>query len=94
MGDNPASRRYRVELTARAVGTLGTLPRKDQERIARRIDALAADPRPSGCRKLEGADDLFRIRSGDYRIVYQVRDDALIVVVVRIGNRRDVYRGL
>jgi mRNA interferase RelE/StbE len=53
---------------------------------------LAPDPRPSGCEKLAGVDDLFRIRVGDYRIVYRVQDQALIVLIVKIGHRREVYR--
>mgnify|MGYP001580816136 FL=1 len=56
------------------------------------MDALAATPRPKGVKKLTGTDDLYRIRVGDYRIVYQIHDDRLIVLVVRIGHRRDVYR--
>ncbi len=56
------------------------------------MDALAANPRPKGVKKLTGLDNLYRIRAGDYRIVYQIRDDRLIVLVVRIGHRKDVYR--
>jgi len=56
------------------------------------MDALAINPRPKGVKKLTGLDSLYRIRTGDYRIVYQVRDDRLIVLVVRIGHRKDVYR--
>lgn len=66
--------------------------------IARRIDAailaLADEPRPSGCLKLSGKLHLWRIRAGDYRVVYEVRDKELIVVVVSVAHRRDVYRGL
>jgi mRNA interferase RelE/StbE len=59
------------------------------------IDALADDPRPSGCKKLTGGADRYRIRAaGAYRIVYELHDDRLIVIVIRIGHRRDVYRGL
>jgi mRNA interferase RelE/StbE len=59
------------------------------------IDALADDPRPAGCQKLAGSAKLFRVRAaGVYRIVYEVRDDVLTVVVIRLGHRRDVYRGL
>ena len=56
------------------------------------MDALAANPRPRGVKKLTGLDDLYRIRVADYRIVYQIQDDRLIVLVVRIGHRKDVYR--
>lgn len=65
-----------------------------QARIARRIDNLATDPRPQGCEKITGSDDLYRIRVGDYRVVYQVRDERLLILVILIGHRRDIYRYL
>ena len=65
--------------------------KKDRQRIVRRIEALADDPRPHGCEKLSGY-DRYRLRQGRYRIVYEVRDDVVLVVVVKIGHRRDVYR--
>ena len=65
---------------------------------ARRVDAailaLADNPRPPGCVKLSGPSDLWRIRVGDYRVVYEIRDRQLIVVIVGIAHRREVYRGL
>ncbi len=64
-----------------------------QRRIAPPIDALAADPRPVGVEKLTDEGDLYRIRVGNFRVVYTVRDDALVVIVVRVADRRDVYRG-
>ena len=63
-----------------------------QLQIGERIDALKADPRPLGSQKLKGQDNLHRIRSGDYRIIYAIRDDQLLVLVVRIGDRKDIYR--
>ena len=83
---------YRVELTGRAARDLRGLPRDEQKRIARKIDALAGDPRPHGYKKLEGSDDLYRIRVGNYRVIYSVEDEVLVVLVIRIGDRRDVYR--
>jgi len=88
-GDAP---RYRVEFTRPALKEFGDLPRKAQERIAPRIDALAVTPRPRGVEKLKGVDDQYRIRVGDYRVVYTIRDDRLIVTVVRVADRRDAYR--
>ena len=85
---------YRVELKPSAAKALARLPRRDQRRVARKIDALAENPRPNAARKLSGADALYRVRAGDYRILYQVQDDVLLVLVVRIGHRRDVYRNL
>ena len=83
---------YRVELTKRAARDLRGLPRGEQARVARAIDGLAGDPRPHGYRKLEGSDDLYRVRVGNYRVIYTGEDDVLVVLVIRIGDRRDVYR--
>jgi len=85
---------YRVELKTSAARALASLPRRDQRRIARKIDSLAEEPRPTGARKLSAAEPIYRIRAGDYRILYQIQDDVLLVLVVRIGHRRDVYRHL
>ena len=63
-----------------------------QKRIVRTIDALATEPRPEGVRKLGGEKDLYRIRVGDFRVLYRVEDRVLIILVIAIGNRRDVYR--
>jgi mRNA interferase RelE/StbE len=60
--------------------------------VAAAIDALACEPRPPGARELTGTSDTYRIRVGDYCVIYEVTDDVLIVSVIRIGHRRDVYR--
>ena len=70
---------------------LRQIPNKDVARILKRIDALRADPRPPGVEKLSGQEKC-RIRQGVYRILYEIRNDELIVVVVKVGHRRDVYR--
>lgn len=70
---------------------LRAIPKVDLARILERISALADDPRPAGCEKLTG-DDRYRVRQGDYRIVYSTHDDRLEVWVVKVGHRRDVYR--
>ena len=85
---------YDVRLKSSAERALRRLPRQFQVRIGSRLDGLAGSPRPPGCEKLAGADDLYRVRVGDYRIVYQVLDDDLVVLVVTIGHRGDVYRRL
>jgi mRNA interferase RelE/StbE len=85
---------YEVRLKRTAERLLRKLPREVQVRVARRLDALAHDPRPSGCEKLSGIQNLFRIRVGDYRIVYEIADDVLVVLVITIGHRGDVYRRL
>ena len=78
-------------MTRSAAKELEGVPTKDRQRIVRRIAALADDPRPVGAEKLSG-DDKYRVRQGDYRILYEIVDAELIVTVVRIGNRREVYR--
>ncbi len=65
--------------------------KKDRQRIVRRIQSLSENPRPPGCQKLSGY-DRYRIRQGNYRIVYEIRDFEVLVVVIKIGHRRDVYR--
>ena len=82
---------YSVLLTRSAARDLGSVPAKDRQRIVTRIGALADNPRPVGAEKLSG-DDKYRIRQGDYCILYEIVDAALVVTVVRIGNRREVYR--
>jgi mRNA interferase RelE/StbE len=82
---------YKVLITRSATKELEAVPLKDRRRIVARIQGLADDPRPPGCEKLSG-EEKFRLRQGDYRILYEIIDDDLVVTVVRIGNRRDVYR--
>jgi len=65
--------------------------KKDVKRIMQRLMALADDPRPMGCEKLSGQ-ERYRIRQGDYRVIYEIQDASLIVLVVKVANRRDVYR--
>jgi len=82
---------YQVKLSAQAAKELRELPNKKvQRQVVRRLEALAADPRPRGCRKL--GEDIYRIRSGNYRVVYCVRDEEVLVLVLRIGDRKSVYR--
>lgn len=83
---------YEVEIARRAVKSLARLPRHEQQRIRAAIDLLANEPRPPGCVALKGEDRAYRVRIGDYRIVYEVHDTRLVVLVVRVGHRRDVYR--
>lgn len=85
---------YQVELSHRAVKQFLNLGVTVRDRIRAKIDALAEDPRPRGCEKLEGMKASYRVRVGDYRIVYAVSDELRTVEIVRIANRRDVYRGL
>ena len=83
---------YKILIKKSAAGELAKIPRKDLEKIVRRVRDLKQIPRPSGCRKLSGK-DRYRLRQGDYRIVYTVDDSRCIVEVYKIGNRREIYRG-
>ena len=84
---------YTVEVLRRAEKTLRNLTnRKLYHRLRETIDALALEPRPQGCTKLSGAKDIYRLRVGDQRIVYQIIDSRLLVLVVDIGHRREIYR--
>lgn len=83
---------YRVEIARRAIKSIAKLPRKEQLRVRAAIDLLADDPRPPGCVALTGEDSVYRVRVGDYRILYEVMDERLVIHVVRVGHRRDVYR--
>lgn len=82
---------WRVELSRRAEKFLDTLPEKLSKRIVAKAYALANEPRPPGCEKLSGRLG-WRIRVGDYRVIDEIRDDMLLVLVIEIGHRREVYR--
>lgn len=83
--------RYRVDLTSKARRQLSVLPKDVQKRIDLRLLALAGNPRPAGVKKLQGQ-DRYRIRVGDYRVIYQIQDEVLLVLVVEIAHRREAYR--
>ena len=83
---------YRVVLTPAAERQFAKLLHQAREMIAAALAVLAGNPRPPGCVKLAGAEDLWRIRVRQYRVIYQILDHELIVVVVKIGDRKDVYR--
>ena len=83
---------YRVVWRRSAERELRDLPRDRIARVVALVSELAENPRPDGSRKLSGSERTYRIRSGDYRVVYTVEDDRLVIEVVRIGHRRDVYR--
>ena len=83
--------RYNVFIKPSAAKELEALPRKDRVRIAKRIEALSHTPRPPGSEKLT-AQEKYRLRQGDYRIVYSVSDNQKAVVVVKVAHRREAYR--
>ena len=82
---------YKVFIKPSAVKEIESLPKKDRSRVIQKIKGLATDPRPPGCEKLTG-EDKYRIRQGSYRIVYSITDTQLIVIVVKVGHRRDIYK--
>jgi mRNA interferase RelE/StbE len=82
---------YRVVLKRDAERELRKIPRPDLQRIVRKIAALGSEPRPVGSQKLSTL-ERYRLRQGDWRIVYEIDDHGRLVTVVRIGNRREVYR--
>lgn len=84
--------RHSVEIARRAIRSIAGLPPKEQRRIRAAIDLLAEEPRPPGCVALSGEESVYRVRVGDYRILYEVIDARLVVQVIRVGHRRDVYR--
>jgi mRNA interferase RelE/StbE len=84
--------RYRLFIKPSAVKDIEAIPTKqDRRRVVERIESLADDPRPTRCQKLSGADK-YRVRQGRYRILYAIRDDQLVVTVVRVAHRKHAYR--
>lgn len=83
---------YSVTIKASAKKELASLPKPIISRIIEAIEALATNPRPNGVRKLTGTNDLYRVRVADYRIVYRIEDDRLIIEVVRVAHRKEVYK--
>ena len=83
---------YMVELSNRAKRDLAALSADLQTRIVTALRKLEENPRPSGVEKLKGEENAYRLRVGDYRILYEVHDKRLLVLIVKIGHRRDVYR--
>jgi len=82
---------YRLLIKPSAVKELEALPLKDRRRVVARLRGLSGQPRPPGCEKLTGH-DLYRVRQGNYRILYEVQDHDLTVAIIKIGHRREIYR--
>lgn len=82
---------YKISILRRAQKQLAKIPANDYKKIKQAILDLAQDPRPSGAKKLKGRQG-WRIQQGDYRIIYEIQDDKLIVIVLDVGNRKDIYR--
>ena len=84
--------RYSIEFLKTARKELAKLPRQIQQRIAAKIDSLVLDPYPPDSKKLKNGAGRFRVRVGDYRIIYRLEDDRCVVLVIKIGHRRDIYQ--
>ncbi|SMO43350.1 type II toxin-antitoxin system RelE family toxin [Gracilimonas mengyeensis] len=86
--------RWEIQIERKAQKALKKISEPYKSNIIEAIDELAKNPRPSSCTKLKGVDNLWRIRISDYRVVYQIKDDRLLILIIRIGHRRDIYEGL
>ncbi len=84
--------KYKLMFKKSVAKDLRGIPKKDVARVLKRIEALSADPRAPGCEKLSGQ-ERYRVRQGVYRIVYEIVDDVLVVVVVKVGHRSELYKG-
>lgn len=83
--------KYKVSLKKSALKELYKLPKREVLRLTKLIARLAENPRPSGCVKLKGYKCLWRVRSGEYRIIYSIEDEVLVVEILEVVNRRDAY---
>ena len=83
--------RYKIKIKKSALKELENIPSKDLRRIIEKIESLADDPRPEGSKKLS-REEKYRIRQGNYRILYTIKDDILIIYVVKVAHRKDAYR--
>ncbi|WP_417335147.1 type II toxin-antitoxin system RelE family toxin [Halobacteriovorax marinus] len=83
---------YRIEITASAEKSLKKVPKKDIQKIVDAIQILAISPFPEGCRKLKGEEDVYRVRQGNYRIIYEVIEKKLVILVLKVGHRKDIYK--
>ena len=82
---------YRIEVKRSAAKEVAGLPKADCQRVVAKLQALADEPRPHGCEKLTG-DEKYRVRQGNYRILYEIDDDARTITIVKVGDRKEVYR--
>ena len=85
---------FRIEVSATAEKQIRKLRREDQIRVLQAIRPLAIDPTPPGSRRVRGYDDVFRIRVGNYRVLYRIAGRRLVIVILKIGHRREIYRSL
>lgn len=85
---------YRIEVKRSAAKALQKIPKADQKRIAGKIDSLAQNPPNPDTTKMKGNNPFHKIRVGDYRIIYEIQEEVLVLLIVKIGHRKDVYKSL
>ena len=83
---------YRIELSATAEKQIRKLGQENQIRVLRAIKRLGGEPHPPGSRKLRGYEDVYRIRVGTFRVLYSIENDRLLIIVLKVGHRKDIYR--
>ena len=86
--------KYRIEVKRSAAKALKKIPKPDRKRISEKIDSLADDLPSPEITKMKGDNPFHRIRVGDFRIIYEVQDEVLVILIVKVGHRKDIYRNL
>lgn len=85
---------YKIEFRAKAIKELGAIQKNDQLKIKKKIEKLAENPFPNDVKKLSNEDEVYRVRVGNYRVLYSIDKGKLIVLVLEVGHRREIYRNL
>lgn len=85
--------KFKLLISSTAEKRLKKIPKKDVVKIVELIQALASNPFPSGCRKLAGEEATYRVRQGLYRVIYEVKNKELTILVLKLGHRKDIYKG-
>ncbi len=83
---------YKLVISQSAKKSLKKIPKKDLQKIITLILSLSVQPKPLGCRKLSGEEETYRVRHGNYRIIYEINGKELLILILKIGHRKDIYR--
>ncbi len=83
---------YKIQVSGTAEKVLKKIPKKDIVKVVQAIQQLAINPFPEGCRKLKGEEDIYRVRQGNYRIIYEIEGKKLVILILKIGHRKDIYK--
>jgi mRNA interferase RelE/StbE len=84
---------YKISISLSAEKKLKKIPKKDLKKVIEKIQSLSITPFPQGCRKLSGEENIYRVRQGNYRVIYEVENKQLVILILKIGHRKDVYQG-